>query len=215
MKNTIIIIGCGAQCKYAINTFLKTGKKIAKILDPIGGKKGTYIDQFLIEQFDKKVFNQHINRQKNSQSAIICVSDNKLKKNIYFDLNGNIPFSSSIHPGSIISPLAKLGDCLIINANAVIQPYAQIGSGVMIHSGVIVEHDNIIGNFSNLAPGVTLAGGVTVGEGTTIYTGTSIAPSVAIGSNTIVGAGSLVLHDLPDNVVAYGSPAKIVKELNL
>jgi len=214
MENTIIIIGCGAQCKYAINTFIKTGKKIERVLDPIGDKKGTYIDQFLIGLFDKKEFDKQINSIESNRSVIICASNNEIKKDIYFYFKGKIPFSNSIHPDSTISSLSTLGDCLIINAGAVIQPYSQIGNGVMIHSGVIIEHDNIIGDFSNIAPGVTLAGCVAVGEGTTIYTGTTVAPNVTIGSNTIVGAGSLVLHNLPDNVLAYGSPAKIVKELD-
>jgi serine acetyltransferase len=38
-----------------------------------------------------------------------------------------------------------------------------------------------------------------------------IRESINIGSNVMVGAGSLVLKDIPDNVVAYGSPAKIVR----
>jgi acetyltransferase-like isoleucine patch superfamily enzyme len=42
--------------------------------------------------------------------------------------------------------------------------------------------------------------------------GTNILHQVKIGKNTIIGAGSLVTKDIPDNVVAYGSPCKIIKE---
>ena len=38
-----------------------------------------------------------------------------------------------------------------------------------------------------------------------------IGPNVEIGENTIVGAGSLVTKSIPSNVIAYGSPAKIIK----
>jgi acetyltransferase-like isoleucine patch superfamily enzyme len=35
---------------------------------------------------------------------------------------------------------------------------------------------------------------------------------VEIGENTVVGSGSLVVRSLPNNVLAYGSPAKIIRE---
>jgi acetyltransferase-like isoleucine patch superfamily enzyme len=36
-----------------------------------------------------------------------------------------------------------------------------------------------------------------------------------IGENTVVGSGSLVTKDLPDNVLAYGTPAKIIRQRKL
>ena len=41
----------------------------------------------------------------------------------------------------------------------------------------------------------------------------SILPGVTIGENAIVGTGSVVTKDIPDNCVAVGNPARIVKEL--
>jgi galactoside O-acetyltransferase len=38
-------------------------------------------------------------------------------------------------------------------------------------------------------------------------------PGVTIGENTIIGAHSFVNKDIPDNVLAYGSPVKIIKSL--
>ena len=41
----------------------------------------------------------------------------------------------------------------------------------------------------------------------------NILPGVTIGENAIVGTGSVVTKDIPDNCVAVGVPAKIVKEV--
>jgi len=41
----------------------------------------------------------------------------------------------------------------------------------------------------------------------------TILPGVSIGKNSIVGAHSLVNKDIPDNVVAFGVPAKVVRKL--
>ena len=42
----------------------------------------------------------------------------------------------------------------------------------------------------------------------------TILPGVSIGKNSIIGAHSLVNKDIPDNVVAFGVPAKVVRQLN-
>ena len=39
-----------------------------------------------------------------------------------------------------------------------------------------------------------------------------VGEGVTIGKNCIIGANSYVKHDLPDNVIAVGSPAKIIRE---
>ena len=41
----------------------------------------------------------------------------------------------------------------------------------------------------------------------------SIVPGVTIGNNVVVAAGSVVVKDVPDNVVVGGNPAKIIKYL--
>lgn len=41
----------------------------------------------------------------------------------------------------------------------------------------------------------------------------TVTPGVTIGENSIVGAGAIVTHDVPDNVIVAGVPAKIIKRL--
>lgn len=54
---------------------------------------------------------------------------------------------------------------------------------------------------------------IVVGENVWLSGGVIVCPGVTIGENTVVGAGSVVLRDLPANVVAVGSPARVVREL--
>jgi acetyltransferase-like isoleucine patch superfamily enzyme len=69
-----------------------------------------------------------------------------------------------------------------------------------------------VGDFSSINPGTNIAGNVKIGEGTTIGMGTNILHGVKIGKNSVIGAGSVVTKDIPDNVIAYGSPCKIIRE---
>lgn len=41
-----------------------------------------------------------------------------------------------------------------------------------------------------------------------------ILPGVTIGKNAIVGAGSVVIHDVEDNTIVAGNPARIIRKLN-
>lgn len=42
----------------------------------------------------------------------------------------------------------------------------------------------------------------------------TVCPGVTIGENAVVGAGSVVVKDIPDNAVAVGNPAKVIRYLN-
>ncbi|MEM8896561.1 MAG: sugar O-acetyltransferase [Bacteroidota bacterium] len=54
---------------------------------------------------------------------------------------------------------------------------------------------------------------VTIGDNAWIGGNTVIMPGVSIGNNVTIGASSLVTKDIPDNVLAFGNPCKVVKKL--
>ena len=54
---------------------------------------------------------------------------------------------------------------------------------------------------------------VNIGNNAWIGGNTVIMPGVTIGDNVTIGASSLVTKDIPDNVLAFGNPCKVVKEL--
>ncbi|WP_418233536.1 hypothetical protein [Brachyspira pulli] len=45
-------------------------------------------------------------------------------------------------------------------------------------------------------------------------TGVIILSGVTIGKNSVIGAGSIVTKDIPSNVVAFGNPCEVVREIN-
>jgi maltose O-acetyltransferase len=52
---------------------------------------------------------------------------------------------------------------------------------------------------------------ITIGDNVWLGGGVVVCPGVTIGENTVVGAGSVVIRDLPANVVAVGNPARVVR----
>ena len=54
---------------------------------------------------------------------------------------------------------------------------------------------------------------IVIGDNVWLGGGVIVCPGVSIGDNTVVGAGSVVTRDLPADVVAVGSPARVVRSL--
>lgn len=135
------------------------------------------------------------------------------KKKILETLNPDIEkFINIIHDGLDISNMSKLGRGVLINSKVSIAAHTTIGDFVSINRHVSIGHHTNIGDYCSINPGVNIAGNVTIGEGTTIGMGTNILHTVKIGKNSIIGSGSVVTKDIPDNVVAYGSPCKIIRD---
>ncbi|NOQ29874.1 MAG: acyltransferase [Helicobacteraceae bacterium] len=93
-----------------------------------------------------------------------------------------------------------IGAFSYINAKfgVVIEDYVQIGSHCSIYS---------LSTIDDKTGQVHLKKNCKVGSHSTIL------PDVTIGENSVIGAHSLVLTDIPDNVVAFGVPAKVVRSL--
>lgn len=129
---------------------------------------------------------------------------NELKRNRLIPIN-------AIHQKALIAEDVVVGEGSQIMMGAVLAARVKLGISVIINTRASIDHESTISDGSHIGPGVTLAGCVNIGKSSFVGTGSVIGPHVNIGSNTIIGAGSLVLTDIPDNVVAYGSPAKIIR----
>jgi len=88
-----------------------------------------------------------------------------------------------------------------------------IGKGCIIYYNSIIAHDCLIGDFVEISPSVNILGRVEISSLTHIGANATILPNIKIGKNSIIGAGSVVINDIPDNVLAVGVPAKIIKFL--
>ena len=139
--------------------------------------------------------------------VIVSVGNNIYRKQIAERLDCG--FGTAIHPSSLVSPYATIGKGSVIMQGSIVQSDAQIGKHCIINTGATIDHECVIGDYAHISPQATLCGNVHVGEGAWIGASAVVIPGVKIGRWSTVGAGSVVIHDIPDNVVAYGNPCRV------
>lgn len=93
------------------------------------------------------------------------------------------------------------------------EPWAiTIGSHVHITDGVrFINHDGGTLIFRYEVPDLEITKKISIGDYVYIGIQTIIMPGVKIGNRCIIGAGAVVTHDIPDNSVAVGVPARVIK----
>lgn len=119
---------------------------------------------------------------------------------------------TAIHPTASISSVQTfIGSGSVIMANAVINPYAQIGEHCIINSGATVEHDNIIGDFVHVSVKAGLAGTVRIGKRAWIGVGATVSNGVSICQDCMIGAGAIVVKNIEVPGTYVGVPAHRIK----
>ena len=131
--------------------------------------------------------------------------------------------------GCTIGDGTKIGTFVEVQKNAFIGAKCKIQSHSFICEGVTIEDEVFIGHgvmFTNdIMPRATQGGGdlqteadwkvisTLVKKGASIGSNATILCGITIGANSIIGAGSVVTKDIPENVIAAGNPARVLRKL--
>lgn len=99
-------------------------------------------------------------------------------------------------------------DCVLLDCNRI-----TIGREVQLAPGVHIYTATHPLDAKQRRSGLEYALPVTIEDGVWLGGGVIVCPGVTIGENTVVGAGSVVLRDLPANVLAGGNPCRVIRHL--
>jgi sugar O-acyltransferase (sialic acid O-acetyltransferase NeuD family) len=149
------------------------------------------------------------------RSFFVAVGDNFVRWRISSLLSSTIPgieFPIVMHPSALVSKSARVGPGTVATAGAIISVNAVVGQGCIVNVASAVNHDCRMDDFSSISGGVQLGGGAVVGFRSSLGVGATLREKVVVGRDTVVGAGAVVTSNLPDNIVAYGVPAKVIKQ---
>jgi UDP-N-acetylbacillosamine N-acetyltransferase len=121
---------------------------------------------------------------------------------------------TAIHPRAVIADGVSIGAGTVIKAGSIVDVGVTIGENVILSAGALISHGCVLEDGSRVAPGAAIAGNVVIGRGTYVGAGATIIEGIRIGRHSLIGAGAVVVRDIPDGVVAYGVPARVVRRVN-
>lgn len=197
MEN-VYLYGASGHAKVIMDILKANGKPIGGLFDD---------NPELKELSGYPVLHEKIERV----PLIVSIGNNKIRKKIAEKIDCR--FEKGIHPSSIVSESAEIGEGTVIMQGSIIQADAKIGKHCIINTGASVDHECILEDYVHISPHATLCGNVSIGEGTWVGAGSTIIQGVKIGKWCIIGAGSVVTKDIPDNMLAVGNRCKIIKEI--
>lgn len=157
-------------------------------------------------------------KNKNQKIAPDVVLGKDVVLNDFINLYG-----CRIDDGTKIGPFVEVQKKAFIGKNCKIQSHTFICEGVTIEDEVFVGHGVMFIN--DKYPRATNESGglqneedwevipIVVKKGASIGSNATIMCGIQIGEGAIIGAGSVVINDVPDNVIVAGNPAKVIKKL--
>ena len=90
-----------------------------------------------------------------------------------------------------------------------------LGNNVYLTNGVrFICHDGGTLLFRDKVPDLEITKPIILGDN--VYVGNNVIflPGATVGSNVVIGAGAIVHGNIPDNSVAVGVPAKVIKSID-
>jgi len=118
---------------------------------------------------------------------------------------------------------AEIGEGTVINGNLKTfgtEPYLiKCGKNCLFAYGVhLVTHDGGVSVLNKLnkydGKRADIIAKIEIGDNVYIGTNAMVMPGVRIGSNVVIGASAVVTHDIPDNSVVVGIPARVIKTID-
>ncbi len=215
--DNILIIGSSGHAKVVIDIVEQKGKyNILGLIDPhidvgecVLGYKILGKDEDLIK----------ICASNNVNKAIVAIGDNYIRSkavsNIQNICSSSLMFVSAVHPRANIGKDVHIGKGSVVMAGVSINSCSSIGEFCVLNTNSSIDHDSCMGSFASLAPNVATGGNCKIGDYSSVNIGATIMQNINIGDNTIIGAGATVLNDIESNKLVYGTPAKIIRDINI
>ena len=149
---------------------------------------------------------------RDSHQVLCCLSTTHRDRFVLPVKQMGFRFATLIHPTATVSAKADIGEGTSLNVGCIVAGFARIGRYVQINRAVNIGHHTVIENFVTIQPGANIAGNCHIGAQTYVGIGATVVDGVHVGSHCVVGAGAVVTKNIPDRVLVFGVPARIVKK---
>jgi sugar O-acyltransferase (sialic acid O-acetyltransferase NeuD family) len=201
----ILVLGSGGLARE-FSSYFSDYSKVVSII----GFSSTNLEEHRLFSLPGKIFGVDVTPDiVDTDEVVIAIGSPAVKKRISERLkNLGFSFPSLVHPASVVSDRAILGQGVIISPNCTLSPDVHLKDFCYLNFGVGVGHDAVLGDYCQVNPGVQIGGFAEIGNETLIGSGSTILQGVKIGKNVTVASGSVVFSSVSDGSTMLGNPAK-------
>jgi len=208
----IVIIGSSGHAKVIIDIVNQEGKyNVAGLLDRYRNANETTLGYRIL---GKEEDLPELKKTHSLKGAIVAIGDNFIRSKVAALIRKicpDLPFVCAIHPRASIGRDVTIGEGTVIMAGVSINPCSSVGRFCILRTNSSLDHDSTMEDFASLAPGAMTGGNCRIGEYSAISIGSVLIHGVQIGKQSVIGAASLVMKPIESFVVAYGTPAKVIR----
>ena len=211
--HNVVIFGSSGHGSVVLDCIEKEGKyRVVGFIDSFK-KKGTKVNGYTVlgSEFDLPyLIDKH-----NIYGGIVAIGDNWIRNTVVERINKIAPnfiYINAIHPSSEIGKDVEIGVGTVILAGVIVNSNSMIGNFCILNTNSSLDHDGIMRNFSSIAPKSCVGGNFYLGEYSAICLGVNVINDISVGNHTVVGAGSLVVGNIDSHVLAFGAPAKKIRD---
>ena len=209
MKKKLLLIGGGGHCHSVLDSVLSM-----ESYDEIGiiDNNEMCYNGIRVIGTDKDIPELIRNGWTDAFVSVGSIGNTIIRRKLFEMIKKNgLQIPIIIDPTAVISVDAEIQEGAFVGKKAIINAGSSIGACSIVNTGSIIEHDCTIGAFSHISSGAVLCGQVIIGHDTHVGAASVIKQSIVIGNDSLVGIGSVVVNNLPDGVLAYGNPCKVVR----
>ena len=209
---SIFVLGASGHAKVVIDILERQSQwRIAGLVDTYKAT-GTMLMGYRVLGSEDRL--PELMAQYGVGGGIVAIGDNRMRRQVALRvaaIASQFRFINAVHPYARIAREVEMGEGIAIMAGVTVNAGTRIGNFCYVNTNASVDHDNVLEPFSCLQPNSATGGNVRLGSLSVLAMGAIAVPGISIGEDTVVGAGSTVLDDMPDGVVAYGTPCRIIR----
>lgn len=199
MPTKLFIFGAGGHGKVVLDALYAISHSVV-LFDNAPDKVGSMLLKNIIQAVPEDFSGMH---------GHVAIGDNQVRRRLVSEVCAvGARLLTVLHPNSVVSASAEVGDGCFIAASAVVGPDAVLAEGCIVNHGAVVDHDARVGRYCHIAPNAALGGQVVVGDEVLIGSGAVILPGVRVGNGAKIGSGAVVTRDVNAGQIMVGIPAR-------